>query len=136
MSVAIENLIPHRAPMRWIDALTDCTETTARATATVSAESFAVADGSVLETALIEFVAQTAAAALGQRARNRGKSGATGNGMLVAVSNFKIHSRPATGKNLQIEIRERKCLGSMMMISSVVSSEGRVIAAGELTLYA
>jgi predicted hotdog family 3-hydroxylacyl-ACP dehydratase len=136
MSLAIENLIPHRAPMRWIDALTDCTETTARATAIFRAEHFAAADGAVLETALVECVAQTAAAALGQRARNRGKSGATGDGMLVAVSNFKIHSRAPLEKVLQIEILERKHLGPMIMISSVVSCEGQTIAAGDLTLYA
>ena len=51
MLSAIETLIPHRAPMRFIDALTDCTETTASATANFCAEHFAVADGAVLETA-------------------------------------------------------------------------------------
>ena len=135
-SVAMENLLPHRAPMLWIDVLTDCTDTTERATATFRAEHFAVADGAILETAIIEGVAQTAAAAFGQRARNNGKAGATGDGMLVAVSNFKIHSRAPLEKVLQIEILERKRLGPMIMISSIVSSEGQTIAAGDLTLYA
>ena len=63
MSVGLETLIPHRVPMRFIDALTDCTDTTASATACFSANHFAVAGGAVLETALVECVAQTAAAA-------------------------------------------------------------------------
>ena len=46
---AMEKLIPHRAPMLWLDALTECTDTTARATARFSKDHFAVADGTVLE---------------------------------------------------------------------------------------
>ena len=76
MNAAIEQLLPHRAPMRWIDALVECTETTAVATATFSAEHFAVENGAVLETALVECVAQTVAAALGRRSQANGKAGA------------------------------------------------------------
>ncbi|HEY2330166.1 MAG TPA: hypothetical protein VGI63_10190 [Verrucomicrobiae bacterium] len=136
MNLAIEQLIPHRAPMRWIDALTDCTDTTATATATFSAEHFTIANGAVLETALVECVAQTAAAALGWRARAGGKTGAAGNGMLVAVTNFRVESRPPVGKIIRIEISERKRLGPMLMISGVITCEGILIASGDLTLYA
>ena len=62
MPDAIESLLPHRAPMRFIDALIDCSETTATATTTFDANHFAVADGFVLESALVECVAQTVAA--------------------------------------------------------------------------
>lgn len=136
MSATIEELIPHRAPMRFIDALTDCTDTAATATANFSADHFAVADGAVLETALVECVAQTVAAALGQRAKNRGQSGGAANGMLVAVTNFQIQARPPAEKELRIEIRELKRLGPMLMISGNISCEGQPIASGELTLYA
>jgi predicted hotdog family 3-hydroxylacyl-ACP dehydratase len=136
MSVGLETLIPHRVPMRFIDALTDCTDTTASATACFSANHFAVAGGAVLETALVECVAQTAAAALGQRAKTRGQSGGTANGMLVAVTNFQIQSRPPAEKELRIEIRDLKRLGPMLLISGSISCEGQVIASGELTVYA
>ena len=136
MSLGLESLIPHRLPMRFIDALTDCTDTTARATACFSASHFAVADGAVLETALVECVAQTGAAALGQRAKNRGHSGGAPNGMLVAVTPFQIQSRPPAEKQLRIEIRDLKRLGPMLMISGTISCEGQVIASGGLTLYA
>jgi predicted hotdog family 3-hydroxylacyl-ACP dehydratase len=138
MPVAIENLIPHRAPMRFIDALVECTETTAVATVCFRADSFAVANGLVLETALVECVAQTVAAALGQRAKDSGQSdsGIAAKGMLVSVSNFKIQSRPPAGKILRIEIRELKRLGLMLRISSEIFCDGQSIASGELTLYA
>ena len=123
--------------MRWINALTGCTDTTATATATFSENDFAVADGKVLETALVECVAQTVAAALGQRAQSGGgKSGAAANGMLIAASNFKILSRPSAGQTLQIEIRETKRLGPMLMIAGTITCEGQTIASGELSLYA
>ncbi|HEY5346026.1 MAG TPA: hypothetical protein VIK62_06750 [Verrucomicrobiae bacterium] len=136
ISVPIENLIPHRAPMRFIDALVECTETTAVATATFGAEHFAVANGFVLETALVECVAQTAAAALGWRAQASGKTGGSNNGMLIAVTNFRIETRPAAGKILRIKISERKRLGLMLMISSTITCEEKIIAVGDLTLYA
>ncbi|HEY5296425.1 MAG TPA: hypothetical protein VIK59_00715 [Verrucomicrobiae bacterium] len=136
MSVAIENLIPHRAPMRFIDALTECTETTAVATAFFPADSFAVAAGLVVENALIECVAQTAAAALGQRAKNRGQSENAGGGMLVAISHFKIQSPPAAQKKLRIEIRELRHLGQIFRIFGEIFCDEKSIASGELTLYA
>jgi predicted hotdog family 3-hydroxylacyl-ACP dehydratase len=138
MPVAIENLIPHRAPMRFIDALTECTETTAVAMACFRENSFAVANGFVLESALVECVAQTVAAALGQRAKDSGQSdsGIAAKGMLVSVSNFKIQTRPPAGKTLRIEIRELKRLGLMLRIFGGIFCEGQSIATGELTLYA
>jgi 3-hydroxyacyl-[acyl-carrier-protein] dehydratase len=138
MSVAIENLIPHRAPMRFIDALVECTETTAVATACFGADSFAVENGFVLETALVECVAQTVAAALGWRAKNSSQTdfSIATKGMLVAVSNFKIHTRPRAGKTLRIEIRELKRLGLMLRVTAEIFCDGEKIAGGELTLYA
>ena len=132
----IETLIPHRAPMRFIEALTDCTETTARATACFTADHFAVTNGAVLETALVECVAQTVAAALGHRAGTSGKTGAANNGMLAAVSNFKIHARPPLNRLLTIEVREVKRLGPMLLIAGTISCADQLIASGELSLYA
>ena len=134
-SPAIEALIPHRPPMRWIDALTDCTETTAHATASFTAGHFAVVDGVVIETALVECMAQTVAAALGHRTRAGGNTGTATNGMLAAVSNFKIRARPPLDKTLTIEVRELKRLGPMLLIAGTISCDGQLIATGELSLY-
>lgn len=127
--------------MQWIDALLDCTETTAIATACFHASHFAVAEGAVLEVALVECLAQTVAAALSQRAKLKGEAPkaaeqSQGGGMLVAVSNFRIQARPPTGKTLRIEIQELKRFGPMLLVSGAVSCEGQLIASGALTLYA
>jgi predicted hotdog family 3-hydroxylacyl-ACP dehydratase len=136
MSAAIEQLIPHRAPMRWVEELIDCTETTAIATTRFTAEHFAVANGMVIETALVECMAQAVAAALGNRMQASGKSGAANNGMLAAVSNFKIHSRPPLDQTLTIEVHEVKRLGPMLMITGKISCGAQLIATGDLSLYA
>jgi len=136
MSAALELLLPHQPPMRWIEALTECTPTLARATVCFTTDHFAVADGVVLETALVECVAQTIAAAQGHRAKLAGKSGAPSVGMLAAVANFKIHSPPPLGKTLEIEIQEQKKFGPMILVSGVVVCAGQTIATGELTVYA
>ena len=136
MPASIEQLIPHRAPMRWVDALIDCTDTTATATTIFTANHFAVANRAVIETALVECMAQTVAAALGHRMRASGKPGAANNGMLAAVSNFKIHSSPPMNLELTIEVREVKRLGPMLMIAGTISCGTRLIATGELSLYA
>lgn len=136
MPAAIEQLIPHRAPMRWVDALLDCTETTATARTRFTSDHFAVADGRVIETALVECMAQTVAAALGHRAHVGGKPGAANNGMLTAVSNFKIHAQPPLDQMLTIEVRDVKRLGPMLRISGKISCMAEIIATGELSLYA
>jgi predicted hotdog family 3-hydroxylacyl-ACP dehydratase len=137
MPGALDQLIPHRAPMQWITGLTDCTETTATATTCFEADAFAVAGGRIIETALVECLAQTVAAALGRRAQSgEAKSGGAANGMLVGVSNFKIQSRPPVGQILRIEIREQKRLGPMLLIAGTISCDGLLVASGELSLYA
>ena len=137
MSAAIEHLIPHRPPMCWIKTLDECTATTAIATACFGENDFAVADGKVLETALVECVAQTVAAALGQRAQSgAGNPGPAANGMLVAVSNFKITLRPSAGQVLRIEVRETKRLGPMLLVTGTISCDGQTVATGDLSLYA
>ena len=133
---AIESLIPHRAPMLFVKSLDACTDLTATATARFTADHFVVSNGEVSEAALVECAAQTIAAAMGHRARSKGVTGAPPNGMLIAVNHFKIQSAPPLDQNLSIDIREIKRLGLMLMISAIISCEGREIASGELTLYA
>jgi len=136
MSTTLENLLPHRAPMLWIEALTRCTETEATATATFREADFAIGNGAVLETALVECVAQTVAAAQGERAHRSGIAGATVRGMLAAVTDFRIQAPAPIGKLLDIEIRELKRFGPMLLVSGEVKCEGLLIASGQLSLYA
>ena len=121
--------------MRWIEELTNCTETSASATARFDPDHFAVAKGKVLETALVECVAQTVAAAMGQRAQTKGEPNRIReSGMLVSISAFKVLSHPPISKPLHIEVQELKRFGPLLLVSGVVSCEGQMIASGQLTV--
>jgi len=122
--------------MRFIDHLIECNETSATATVCFAPESFAVADGRVIEAALVECVAQTVAAAAGYRARSAGAGAMDGSGMLAAVSNFLISSVPQPGETLHIKIVELKRFGPMLLVRGEIFSEGQLVAAGELTIHA
>ena len=136
MATALDSLLPHRAPMLWLEALVDCTDTTASATVRFTADHFAVTDGVVTETALVECVAQTVAAALGHRAQMVGHTGPANPGMLAAVSGFRILTPAPLDKPLLIEVRELKRFGPMLLVAGVISCDGQRIAEGELSLYA
>jgi predicted hotdog family 3-hydroxylacyl-ACP dehydratase len=135
MLAPIESLVPHRAPMRWIDALIECTPSTATATACFAESHFAVSGGTVLESALIECVAQTVAAAQGYRAQLHGGSQSPSNGMLVAVSDFLVQYSPPAGQELRIEIREIRRLGSLLRVFGAVTCAGQLVATGELSFH-
>lgn len=122
--------------MRWVDALVECTETTAVATVRLGEDHFALHNGTLLETALVECVAQTVAAALGHRMRASGRPGAANQGMIIGVTNFKIITAPRAGETLTIETREVKRLGPMLLVAATITSAGQSIASGEISLYA
>src|SRR5215471_15952121 len=121
MSTALENLLPHRAPMLWIGDLVRCADTEASATAHFREGDFAVVNGAVSETALVECVAQTVAAAQGERARRSGKAGAGVGGMLAAVTDFHIQAPAPVGKPLEIGVRELKRFGPMLLVAGDVT---------------
>jgi hypothetical protein len=81
-------------------------------------------------------MAQTVAAAQGARARMTGKNGVAVSGMLAAVTDFQIQTRAPVDKPLQIEVRELKRFGPMLLVSGEIRCEGKLIASGQLSLYA
>ncbi len=136
MFAPIEQLVPHRAPLLWVNELIACTDTTATATARFSNDHFAADNQQLIETALVESMAQTVAAALGQRRRAQGAGEVAQHGMLAGISNFKILARPPLNETLTIEVWEVKRLGPMLMVGGRISCGANVIATGELSLYA
>ena len=136
MSDPLDRLMPHRPPMRWLRELVSCTDTSAVATARFEEGDFAVAGVRVMESALVECVAQTVAAAQGSRARAGGPWERHGGGMLVAVSAFRLNAPVPLDRNLTIEVRELKRFGPMLLVAGTISCDGQLLASGELTLNA
>ena len=132
-----ERLIPHRPPMRMIDELFEGGPGFGRARVRFGPDHMGVADGLVLEAALVECTAQTVAAVLGYAAlQDSGENEGPALGMLTGVSDFTIHRRPKADSSLLIEVRELKKLGRMHLVSAEVSCDGRIVAEGRLKIYA
>jgi predicted hotdog family 3-hydroxylacyl-ACP dehydratase len=131
MDIDASTLLPHRPPMRMIDRLVDAGPGTACAEAVLGDGHFGVAGGRVLEAALVECVAQTAAA---QKALGAGGAPAAP-GLLAGVSAFRVFRRPAAGERLTIRTKDEKRLGPMSLVAGDVFVGGERVAAGQLKLF-
>jgi hypothetical protein len=90
------------------------------------------ADGRVLESALIECVAQAAAAC---KAAAGGGAAPAAPGLLAGVSGFRVIRRPAVGERLTVRIREDRQLGPFCLVTGRVEAGGETVAEGQLKLY-
>lgn len=135
LPVAAEMLIPHRPPAQLIDVVEACRPGEVRASMTPTAPHLAVSDGYVLESALVECVAQTAAALAGTSPINAAGTPSDSPGFLCRVRRFRIACRPPAGQRLEITVREEQQLGAMRLVSGTITCENDVVAEGELSLY-
>jgi predicted hotdog family 3-hydroxylacyl-ACP dehydratase len=139
MKIDAITLIPHRPPMLMIDCLVESSEGAACAEAALGEGHVGVSEGRVLESALVECVAQTAAAMKALAARRGGNAvagrGDTAPGLLAGVTAFRVFRRPAAGERLTIRIREDKQLGPMSLVTGRVLCGDEVVAEGQLKVY-
>src|SRR5215471_10113957 len=122
----IESLLPHRTPLRWIDALIACDAHTATAAVRFPPGHFATCNQGLLEIALVESVAQTVGAANAWRRRMPGSQTTPENrglGMLAAIGGFEILEPLPEGATLRIEVRNGKRLGSLLRVTGEVFFE-------------
>jgi predicted hotdog family 3-hydroxylacyl-ACP dehydratase len=131
MDIDASTLLPHRPPMRMIDRLVDAGPGTACAEAMLGDGHLGVAAGRVLEPALVECVAQTAAA---QKAFTAGGAPAAP-GLLAGIAGFTVLRRPAAGERLTIRTREERQLGPMTLVTGEIFVGDERVASGQLKLY-
>ena len=86
-SIDIEQLIPHRLPMRLVESITSVDGATIVTSARVRDTWPTVRDGRAQTLILIELIAQTAAVLQGWRERNENKAGI--GGLLVGIPEAK-----------------------------------------------
>jgi predicted hotdog family 3-hydroxylacyl-ACP dehydratase len=86
-SIDIEELIPHRLPMRLVESIASVDSESIRTTAVVKDSWPTARDGRAQTLILIELIAQTAAVLQGWRERNEDKAGI--GGLLVGIPEAK-----------------------------------------------
>ena len=92
-----------------------------------------VYDGRVLDEYLVEILAQSMAVIDGYDSVREGKP--PSGGFLVGLKRFNIHMRPVPGGSLVISLVKLFEFGPMTIMEGQVSSDGRVLAKGELKVW-
>jgi predicted hotdog family 3-hydroxylacyl-ACP dehydratase len=115
----IEKLIPHRAPMRLVQAITKMDGDSIETEATVLSSWPTAQDGRVRTLVLIELLAQTAATLQGWRERHESQVGQ--GGLLVGVHEVKL-AMPTVAVGTRLRCRARETHG----VGNYKAFEGRI----------
>ncbi|MFO7749229.1 MAG: hypothetical protein R6V54_03965 [Desulfobacteraceae bacterium] len=134
MMYDVEQLIPHGKPMIMIDGYCRIDDKRALSEKTFSADDYAVCRGFVMDSVLIECLAQTVAAHSGYNAVVEKKS-RPGQGMLVAVDLFDFYDRIAAPATITINIQQKDQFGSFTMYSGTVRQREKTVAKGDIKVF-
>lgn len=135
-----ETILPHRAPMLFLEQLTARDATSATATAILSEKSIAFSpEHGILPEYFIELIAQTVAAANGYD--NLAGNGSVRNGVIVGIDSFSILQEalpvkiPPDGERLFITTTTQDTINGLSVVKGTVFLEAGEIATAELRVY-
>jgi len=127
-------LIPHRAGMKLIDALTSFSEDDAIAVLDIQESNLFVTKNQQLDPIVfIELLAQTAAAHSGYKAKY--ENGAEKFGFLVGVKDLKIMGTAETGQQLTLKIHRDFQMENVSFLNGKVFTKKELLAEGILKLW-
>ncbi|MGC4233891.1 MAG: 3-hydroxyacyl-ACP dehydratase [Niabella sp.] len=135
MSIATNILpyIPQRAPFVMVDTLEACNGTGASTRFTVKEDNLFVFYGRLTEPALVENIAQTAAARIGYICQQEQK--AVPVGFIGAVQHLKISSLPETGDVLDTVITVKHQIFNATVIEGKIAVNGKDIGSCEMKIF-
>lgn len=125
--------IPQRSPFVMIDELVACDEQSATTKLQVRNDNLFIKNGSLTEPALVENIAQTAAARIGYICHKENK--AVPIGYIAAVQNLRIEGLPATGDTLETEIAIRNQVLHVTIVAGNIKVNGKLIAECEMKIF-
>ncbi len=132
--MAAERLIPHRAPMRLVDALLSVNGGCAVAESVLPRSAIlADGEGKIDEVAFVELIAQSYAAFRGYTDRRDGNSPA--GGFLVGVRDLAVAGRAYAGDRLLTSIRTVASIGGFAVVEGAVTRGDETLASGTLKLW-
>lgn len=125
--------IPQRPPFVMIQELIACDENSAMTTLVVKEENIFTKNGLLGEPALVENIAQTAAARIGYICQQENKPVPIG--YIAAVQNLVIFRLPNVGYRLKTEIVIKNQVMHVTIISGTVKINDEVIAGCEMKIF-
>jgi predicted hotdog family 3-hydroxylacyl-ACP dehydratase len=133
MDLDFRPLIPHRAPMVLIDAVTQYGPAEIRAVRAVRAGDPFVTQHGLEDAALLEVIAQTIAA--GDALYARSKQGRVIRGYLTGLTGVQVLGRAQCGQTIEVHALCLKRMDGMGLFDVQAAADGAVIASGRFKLY-
>lgn len=134
----INELLPQKPPMVMVDGLLSHDDQRTVSTLTIAAENIFVDKGVLIESGLIENIAQTAALRNGWSARARpgGKALKTPPvGVIGGIKNLRIHALPAVGSRIVTEITVITEIMNATVVAGKVEAGGVLFAECEMKIF-
>ncbi len=128
----ITELIPQQTPMQMIDRLESVSEKGARGSLLVKEDNLFVENGRLSESAMVEFIAQTAAAFTGYN-HNINQTPVK-EGYIGAIKNLVIHDLPHTGTVVTSEIEIVNEIVGFTILTGKVFSADKLLAECEMRI--
>lgn len=131
-SYPILDLIPQRPPMQMIDKLLYADEKSAKGVLFIKETNIFAEQGKLSESALVEFIAQTAAAYTGYHSKLN--AGNVREGYIGAVKNLVIEKLPLVNTEIYSEITIENEIVGFTIIQGKIYDQQEVIASCEMRI--
>jgi len=133
--IDIKQLIPQRAPIMMVDALTGIGEKTAQTCFLIKNDNlFLEEDGHMAETGLIEHIAQSASAFAGYQALRHGASKPPV-GFIGEVKHFLCFRRPVTGEVLHTTVTMGPEVNGITLLKGETKIGNETVANTQLKIF-
>jgi predicted hotdog family 3-hydroxylacyl-ACP dehydratase len=129
----IQSYIPQKPPVVMIDQLIGSDETSTRTAFRVKEDNIFVEEGLLKEPALVENIAQTAAARAGYITTNENLPVLVG--YIGAIKDLEIFNLPKINDNLETEIVIKNQVFGVTLIEGTVRCNGTIIAQCEMKIF-
>ncbi|MCF6248086.1 MAG: hypothetical protein L3J69_12095 [Desulfobacula sp.] len=130
----IKQIVPHRSPMLMIDSYQKIDSDTAYSVKHFTQDSYGCENGFVIDSMLIESVAQTVAAHYGYKALEKNQSDPDP-GMLTNVDTFVFHEKVKDTSKIEIRISKTNKVGAFKLFRGEIYVKKKLVAKGHIKVF-
>ena len=131
--VSIEDYIPQRPPFVMVDRVLSDDDQVTRTSFQVREDNLFMEDGLLQAPALVENIAQTAAAGAGYKSIHQNMPVKVG--FIGAIRNLVVFGLPAVGKTLVTETRVVNKVFDVSIVEGTLTCEGEILASCEMKIF-
>jgi len=137
--INIQDFLPHREPMLMVDRILEISKEEVITSFRIQPDNIFVDKRFLVESGLIENVAQTCSAITGQdfgdEIRNHEDPGSKVIGFITNIKKVKIHELPPVGSEIISKAQLNSQFGDICTISCLTYLEDRLLVEAEISLF-